>query len=173
MSLSRIIPYVIILVLLLAMYHEGCKTQSVLTRSDTVVTYDTITKTVRTKPRIIEQWRTDTILDTVQVVQDYSTAKVYQDSIVSDTLGVFVHDTIQYNSIQGRSISYRLRLPTQTITNTITERKHVSGVYIGAFGSERSVGAQAVYVAPKWLGSVGYGTSGLHVGVAIRLGKIK
>jgi len=169
----RWLPYIVIAVILLAMYHEGCETGKTITRSDTVVTFDTIVRTVQTRPRLVHSYRTDTLrhVDTAYVVQDYTTSKVYRDSLVTDTLAIYMQDTILYNAIQGRSVAYTLRLPTKTITNTITTTKHVSGLYIGAYGSERTIGAQAVYVAPKWLGSVGYGTNGVQVGVGLKLGR--
>lgn len=169
----RWLPYVIIAVMALAMWHEGCDTGKTTTRSDTVITFDTITKTVQTKPRLVHSYRTDTLMliDTAYIVQDYTTSKVYRDSLVTDTLAVYIQDTILYNAIQGRSVAYTLRLPTKTITNTITQTKHVSGLYIGSYGSAQSIGAQAVWVAPRWLGSVGYGTNGVQVGVGVKLGR--
>ena len=171
--LGRWLPYVVIAVLLLAMWYEGCDTGKTTTRSDTVVTYDTITQTVQTKPRLVHTYRTDTlrILDTAYIVQDYTTSKVYIDVVRNDTLAITITDTISRNAIQGRSVAYVLRLPTKTITNTITTTRAVSGLYIGLYGTQQSIGAQAVWVAPRWLGSVGYGTSGVQVGVGVKIGK--
>lgn len=171
--LGRWLPYLIVLVLLLAMYHEGCDTAQTTTRSDTVVTYDTITQVVYTKPRLVHSYRTDTIrqYDTAYIVRDYTTSKVYRDSLVTDTLRIAITDTISHNAIQGRSVAYTLRLPTKTITNTITKTKQSSGLYIGSYGTQQSIGAQAVWVAPRWMGSVGYGTNGVQVGVGVRLGR--
>jgi hypothetical protein len=145
--LNRSIPYVIILVLLLAMYHEGCKTGQTMTRSDTVVSYDTITRSVATRPRLVHTYRNDTIV-------------------------IRITDTISRNSIQGRSVAYTLRLPTRTITNTITERRAVTGLYLTPYASQdRTIGIGATYVAPRWLGSVGYGTNGVQVGIGVKIGR--
>lgn len=169
----RWLPWLICIVMALAMWHEGCETGKTTTRSDTVTSYDTITQVVATKPRLVHSYRTDTLkqYDTAYIVQDYTTSKVYRDSLVTDTLAVYIQDTILYNAIQGRSVAYVLRLPTKTITNTITQTKHVSGLYIGSYGTQQSIGAQAVYVAPRWLGSIGYGTNGVQVGVGVKIGK--
>lgn len=171
--LGRWLPYVVIAVLLLAMWHEGCETAKTSTRSDTVVTFDTITQVVATRPRLVHTYRTDTITqyDTAYIVQDYTASKVYSDVVRNDTLAITITDTISRNAIQGRSVAYVLRLPTKTITNTITQTKHVSGLYIGSYGTQQSIGAQAVYVAPRWLGSIGYGTNGVQVGVGVKIGK--
>jgi hypothetical protein len=169
----RWLPWLICIVMALAMWHEGCETGSVSVRSDTVVTFDTITQTIQTKPRLVHTFRTDTITqyDTAYIMQDYTTSKVYSDVVRNDTLAITITDTISRNAIQGRSVAYVLRLPTKTITNTITTTRAVSGLYIGLYGTQQSIGAQAVWVAPRWLGSVGYGTSGVQVGVGVKIGK--
>jgi hypothetical protein len=172
--LNRSIPYVIILVLLLAMYHEGCDTGQTTTRSDTVVSYDTITRSVATRPRLVHTYRTDTlrVVDTAYIVQDYTTSKVYTDVVRNDTIAISITDTISRNAIQGRSVAYTLRLSTKTITNTITERRAVTGLYITPYASQdRTIGIGATYVAPRWLGSVGYGTNGVQVGLGVKIGK--
>jgi hypothetical protein len=169
----RWLPWVLCAVMALAMWHEGCETGKTTTRSDTVVTYDTIMQTLQTKPRLVHSYRTDTLrlLDTAYIVQDYTTSKVYNDVVRNDTIAISIIDTISSNAIQGRSVAYTLRLPTRTITNTITNTKHVSGLYIGLYGTQQSIGAQAVWVAPRWIGSVGYGTNGVQLGVGMKIGK--
>ena len=174
----RWLPWVLCAVMALAMWHEGCETGKTTTRSDTVVTYDTIMQTLQNKPRLVHSYRTDTLrqYDTAYIVQDYTTSKVYRDSLVTDTLAVYIQDTILYNAIQGRSVAYTLRLPIKTITNTITTTKHVSGLYITPYASvasrlAQSIGIGATWVAPRWLGSVGYGTSGVQVGVGMKIGR--
>ena len=169
----RWLPWLICIVMALAMWHEGCETGSVSVRSDTVVTFDTITQTIQTKPRLVHTFRTDTITqyDTAYIMQDYTTSKVYSDVVRNDTLAITITDTISRNAIQGRSVAYVLRLPTKTITNTITTTRAVSGLYIGLYGTQQSIGAQAVWVAPRWLGSVGYGTNGVQLGVGVKIGK--
>lgn len=61
-------------------------------------------------------------IDTVYVVDDYYTRKIYNDSVVFDSLlNISICDTIEYNQITGRSISYKLSYPI--VTNTITTIK--------------------------------------------------
>jgi hypothetical protein len=170
----RWLPWLICIVMALAMWHEGCETGSVSVRSDTVVTYDTIMQTLQTKPRLVHLYRTDTITqyDTAYILQDYTTSKVYSDVVRNDTIAISIIDTISKNAIQGRSVAYTLRLPTKTITNTITTTKHVSGLYITPYASQdRTIGIGAVWVAPRWLGSVGYGTNGVQLGVGVKIGR--
>lgn len=171
--LGRWLPWLLCIVMALAMWHEGCDTSKTTTRSDTVISFDTITQVVQTRPRLVHSYRTDTLrlFDTAYIVQDYTTSKVYSDVVRNDTLAISITDTISKNAIQGRSVAYVLRLPTKTITNTITTTKHVSGLYIGSFGTQQSIGVSATWVAPRWIGSVGYGTNGLQVGVGMKIGR--
>lgn len=170
----RWLPWLICIVMALAMWHEGCETGKTTTRSDTVVTYDTIMQTLQTKPRLVHSYRTDTLslLDTAYIMKDYTTSKVYSDVVRNDTIAISIIDTISKNAIQGRSVAYTLRLPTKTTTNTITTTRAVSGLYITPYASQdRIIGIGATYVAPRWLGSVGYGTNGVHLGVGMKIGR--
>lgn len=159
----------------LAMWHEGCETGNVEVRSDTTTLWDTIVKHVPTKPKPYAVIQVDTIpanVDTAAILASYYTATEWRDSIDNDTLSIAIIDTLIRNAIQGRSVAYTLRLPIKTITNTITTTKHVSGLYITPYASQdRTIGIGATYVAPRWLGSVGYGTNGVQVGVGVKIGK--
>lgn len=170
----KAIPYVIIALLIATLFTRSCEAPNSTTTSDTVLTYDTIKQTTRTKPKLIHTYRTDTFTryDTAYILQDYTTSKIYEDSIVTDTLAIRITDTINMNSILGRSVAYTLRLPIRTITNTTTVTKRPSGLYLGAYGSSpATAGLSATFVTPRYLGTVGYGTTGLHVGVGVRLGR--
>jgi hypothetical protein len=134
---------------------------------DTIVQLDT--HIVRGKPRIIEHWR-DTgsiVLDTIQVLQDWSTTYVYQDSVRDGLASIDIIDTISRNTIQGRSIRYVL--PTTTITETRTQTIRTKGVSVGLIGTAGSIAAQAQYITPKWNASVGYGTNGIILGAGIMI----
>lgn len=170
----RLIPYVIILVLIAAMWHEGCQSPSVIIKTDTVITYDTIVQVLPGEPKLYKVLHIDTIpvgIDTDAILAKYYTTSEWHDTVRNDTISISITDTVGMNTILGRSVAYTLRLPIKTITNTITNTKHVSGLYIGSYATKQSIGAQATYVAPKWIGSIGYGNTGVHVGVGIKLGR--
>lgn len=170
----KAIPYVIIALLIATLFTRSCDAPSSTNTSDTVVTYVTVTKQVQSEPRLIHTYRSDTVdhYDTAYILQDYTTSKVYADTISTDTLSIAITDTISRNAIQGRSVAYTLRLPVTTITNTITTVKRPSGLYLGAYGSSpATIGVSATFVTPRYIGSVGYGTSGLQLGVGVRLGR--
>lgn len=178
MKLSQYVPYAVIAILAFLLFRSCGTAPSGTTRSDTVVTYVTVTKQVQSKPKLVHTYRTDTLTqyDTAYIVQDYTTSKVYTDTIQNDTLQLSITDTISRNAIQGRSVAYTLRLPITTITNTITTVKRPSGLYLGLYGGARfgvpsSIGASATFVTPRYMGSVGYGTAGVQVGVGVRVGR--
>ena len=127
-----------------------------------------LTKNV--KPKIIYSQVIDTfkIVDTFKVVKDYQTLKIYADSLKNDTISISIRDTIFKNSILGRNISYTLRLPTKTITNTTTIKKPNRGLYLSASIGNQYFGG-ATYVHGKYFGSVQYGNGGLLVGGGVKI----
>lgn len=166
---------IVIALLLMLSQTKFCNHPEVSITTDTIVTYDTIFVEKATKPKLIYSQVIDTfkIVDTFEVVRDYQTLKIYADSLKNDTISISIRDTIFKNSILGRNISYTLRLPTRTITNTITEIKEPSGLYFTPYftpiGNKQGVGGAAVYVRKDWLVIGGYGTSGVHLGVGIKI----
>lgn len=152
-----------------------CNSPKVSITRDTLITFDTVYLTKNVKPKIVYSQKIDTfkIVDTFEVIQDYQTLKIYTDSLKNDTISIAIRDSIFKNSILGRNISYTLRLPTRTITNTITEIKEPSGLYFTPYftpiGNKQGVGGAAVYVRKDWLVIGGYGTSGVHLGVGIKI----
>ncbi len=169
MKLSHTISF-ILGVLISALLLDRCSTASddtVTIKSDTVVVLDT--HYIKTKPRVINHWR-DTgsiVLDTIQVLQDWSSTYVYADSVIDGKASINIIDTVTRNQIVGRSIRYVL--PITTITNEITRHTQASGLYAGLIATQVSVSATATWVRPKWSGSVGYGTSGVVLGASIKV----
>lgn len=94
---------------------------------DTV--YTTITDTIHT---YVPKWKTkikyvhDTtrVIDTVEVIGDYFSTYIYQDSIITDTLKLHIRDSVTQNKIKARDINYSLTFPTITINNNIIQRKN-------------------------------------------------
>ena len=105
----------------------GQNTHDTITTIDT--SYITITKEV---PKYIPKWKTkieyihDTtkIIDTAYVIGDYYSTYVYQDSLITDTLKLYINDSISQNKIKIRDIKYKIIFPTVTITNNITKRRN-------------------------------------------------
>lgn len=149
---------------------KACKTQEISVQRDTIFTFDTIYFAQATKPKIIYSEIVDTfkIVDTFEVVKDYQTLKIYADSLKNDTISISIRDTIFKNSILGRNISYTLRLPTRTITNTITIKKSNSGLYLSASVGNQYFGG-LTYIKGNYFGSFQYGNGGLLVGGGIKI----
>ena len=149
---------------------KGCKTQEISIQRDTIVTFDTIYFAKATKPKIIYSEIIDTfkIIDTIEVVKDYQTLKIYADSLKNDTISISIRDTIFKNAILGRNIAYTLRLPTRTITNTITREKSNSGLYLSASVGREYFGG-TTFVKGKYFGSLQYGNGGLLIGGGVKI----
>ena len=100
---------------------------------DTITTIDTTyTTIVKEIPKYIPKWDTkieyihDTtkVIDTAYVIGDYYSTYVYKDSLITDTLKLYINDSISQNKIKIRDIKYKITLPTITITNNITKRRN-------------------------------------------------
>jgi hypothetical protein len=127
-----IIIVVLVIILLLqkcigGLGKEGKTIHDTITTIDT--SYVTITKEI---PTYIPKWKTKTeyihdttkIIDTAYVIGDYYSTYYYQDSLVADSLRVYINDSITQNKIKLRDIKYKITLPIVTITNNITKRKN-------------------------------------------------
>lgn len=171
MKLSHILSFVLGIVLAVLVL-DKCNTspnETVQTRIDSVVVLDT--QFVNTKPRIDTYWR-DTgrvVLDTVQVLRDWSSTYVYADSVRDGDARIDIIDTVTRNTITGRSVRYVL--PTTTITQVKTVTKRSGGTYLHLTATQdKNVSASVLVVQPKWTAQIGYGTNGVQVGAGIKLG---
>lgn len=133
MKIGNKFYWIVIIILALIIWFKGCGDPvepEVKTKIEIV--YDTVLKDV---PVYIPKWNTrvehkiDTVVDTVEVIKDYYSTYYYQDSLVNDTLSLFINDSIQENKIKSRKINYSLILPTKIITNEVTLNKRE--IYLG------------------------------------------
>ena len=118
-----IIALVVIILLMRNCSKETTTTSEPLTITKVEVTYDTIVKEVpKYIPnyiyRINKEYDTTLIIDTVYVLNDYSSIYVYEDIQKLDSLNLTIRDSITQNKISSRSIKYELIYPKTTITNT-------------------------------------------------------
>ena len=86
---------------------------------DTITTIDTTYATiVKEIPKYIPKWDTkieyihDTtkVIDTTYVIGDYYSTYIYKDSLITDTLKLYINDSISQNKIKIRDIKYKLTL---------------------------------------------------------------
>jgi hypothetical protein len=119
---------------------------SVVIDTDTVYQQKTFTKYIKGKsiPFVVLDtiYNIDTTTiyktDTLSIVKDYLTVKVYSDTIRIDSLGyAYIQDTISQNKIQGRSFKAEISEKTIYVTKTITP-KPKKEVYLGVLGDLRA-----------------------------------
>ena len=124
---------VVLVVLLLLQKSCSSKTNDIIepkvitnveTKWDTIV----VNKEVyvpKWKTQIITEFKTDTIrinipIDTLEILKDYYSKKVYVDKVLLDSLGtVTITDTITQNYIFSRNVISNILLPTKTITRDV------------------------------------------------------
>jgi hypothetical protein len=110
----------------------------VLTQIDTVFQQKTFTKYTKgdSIPFIVLSVDTTTIHDTITIVKDYTTTKVFTDSFTLDSSKFTIIDTISKNTIQGRRFLADIHEKTIYITNKIYEQPK-NALYLGFIGDLR------------------------------------
>ena len=130
----------------------------VVTLVDTVYQQKTFTKYIKGKdiPFYIysEDIETDTVRDTITIVKEYLTTKVFTDTFTIDSSKFTIIDTISKNTIQGRRFLADIREKTIRITNNIYH-PNKNGFYLGVLGDLRrldnnlGIGLGIGYKSPK------------------------
>lgn len=110
----------------------------IVTKTDTFYKIDTTTIYKKGKDIPFEIYRvlTDTFTDTITIVQDYNTVKVYKDTFLIDSSRITIIDTISKNTIQNRQFSAYIKEKTIYQTNTIYQQER-NAIYLGFLGDLR------------------------------------
>lgn len=87
-------------------------------------------------PYVIVATDTTTIHDTLRILQDYSVAKAYKDTIKVDSSIFVITDTISHNKIQNRQFEAKIAQKT-IITREYYASKPTNTLYWGIRGSFR------------------------------------
>ena len=147
--MNKILTFIIIaLVFAMAFQNKGCNAPNL--KADTVTLHDTawqvhdslIVKKLKIKQIIHDTLPAEYIADTNYpklkaqydaLVIAYLVKNLYADTLKIDTLGyVAVVDTVHKNEIHGRSYKYNYKIPTVTVTTTITKQAPPKGaLFIG------------------------------------------
>ncbi len=128
--------------------HKGCSPTYI--KDDTVILHDTtwkvhdslIIKKLKIKEVIHDTLPPEYIADTNYpklkaqydaLVVAYLAKNIYADTVKLDTLGyVAVADTLHKNELLGRSYKYNYKIPTVTVTTTITKQAPPKGaLFVG------------------------------------------
>ena len=143
-KLQNLIIVVLCILLFLRTFGGGetIPTERVVTKIET--RYDTLTVEKKVyvpkyTTRIETKTITDTIvlkskIDTLEILKDYYSKYVYQDTLKLDSLGyITIIDTITQNKIFSRNFDSQVLIPTTTITNEIylNRAKFFGGVSLG------------------------------------------
>lgn len=128
----------------------------VITKTDTIYKIDTTTiyKKGADIPFEIYRVLTDTIYDTLTIVKDYNTLKVYSDTILQDSSKFYIQDSIFQNKILSRGFQAEIAYKTITRNNYIYQQEK-NAIYLGFLGDLRrfdnkvGLGVGLGYYMPK------------------------
>lgn len=132
---------VAILIIFIARNSRYTKDEPVIiTHIDTVYQQKTYTKYIKgdSIPFVVlsDNIQKDTIRDTITIVKDYLTTKVFTDSFSLDSSKFTIIDTISQNTIQGRRFLADIHEKTIIINNNIYH-KDKNTLYMGFLGDLR------------------------------------
>jgi hypothetical protein len=126
----------------------------------TIRTIDTIYEPViKEIPTYIPKWSTkieyvpkyihDTleIIDTLRALNDYLATYFYQDSLINDTLSLYINDSISRNKIKSRDLKYVMSFPTIKITDVVIQNKNEYYIGLGLIGNQKGIN----YFGPEFL----------------------
>jgi hypothetical protein len=116
-------------------YNEKNKTANQIISTITEVQIDTIQFTdslFYPVPVIIEKPIYDSIIDTVYVINDYYTGKIYEYNFKDSNLSIKSNIIIHKNQLVSLFNEYEIYRKTTTITNTITQPEPEFMALIGA-----------------------------------------
>ena len=72
-------------------------------------------------------------IDSAAIATAYFASVHYNDSIITDTVSIWLRETVSRNAIQSRELTYKLNIPIQTITEYRQELKR--GLVFGGGGA--------------------------------------
>ena len=132
---------VAILIVFIARNSRYTKNEPVIiTHTDTVYQQKTFTKYTKGDSIPFIVLAVDslkyTIHDTITIVKDYLTTKVFTDTFTIDSSHFTIIDTISQNKIQGRQFKADLHEKTIIVTNDIYH-KDKNAIYLGFLGDLR------------------------------------
>lgn len=141
----------IIILLIIIILLQRCGSGTTASEPTVIVKRDTVwivkDSTIITKPQLVktieipvERWETEYLPDTnyAKLLEQYVTLSskflqmgIYQDTVKLDSFGyAAIKDTVSKNTLVGRSVDYRIKVPKITETIIIPEKK-VNQVYVG------------------------------------------
>ena len=176
-----LVVVVVALLFTVAAQHRGCNAPQI--KTDTVTLHDTtwtvhdslIVKKLKVKEIIHDTLPAEYIADTNYpklkaqydaLVIAYLAKNIYADTVKLDTLGyIAVADTVYKNELQNRSYKYNYKIPTVTVTTTITKQAPPKGaLFMGGGVTGNKNGLDVLH------GGLLYKTKqdkvfGLHIGI--------
>jgi len=171
-----------IILIFLVFNRESLSTKEtlVVTKYDTMFTKHEVVKYKKGEQipyKVIDTiYQIDPVHDTIYIVKDYSSAKMYKDTIKIDSIGfAYITDTISQNKIKGRS--FKAEISEKTIyvqtTKTLPSKSALYWGFKGDYRLDNKKVEGSISLAFKGrkrgLFTISYGLQGYSVGMYQKL----
>ena len=170
MTKNLLIIVLIGVVLILLFTSPKYSKDTITIKTDTIINVKTLTKYKKGDSIPYKIIQLDSVQipvhDTILIVNEYSQAKAYSDTINLDSNTFYIQDTITQNKIIGRGFTAKLQEKTIYITKTLKPKtEFLIGGEIRNFNNVlgASIGV-GIKVPNKGLILLNYGTQGYSVG---------
>jgi hypothetical protein len=99
-----------------------------------------------------------TSIDSLAIIKDYFTKRIYQDSLMNDSVTIYLTEEVFKNELKRIKVGYRWKVPTMVIKETKTEVKQLLFVGVEPYGNMNRFGmfASADFDTRKALFGYGY-----------------
>ena len=170
MTKNLLIIVLMAVVLILLFTSPKYSKETITIKTDTIINVKTLTKYKKGDSIPYKIIQLDSVQipvhDTIRIVNEYSQAKAYSDTINLDSNTFYIQDTITQNKIIGRGFTAKLQEKTIYITKTLKPKtEFLIGGEIRNFNNVlgASIGV-GIKVPNKGLILLNYGTQGYSVG---------
>lgn len=106
-------------------------------------------------------------IDSAKIARAYFNTVNYNDSIITDTVSIWLRETVSRNAIQSRELTYRLNIPIQTVTEYHQQAR--SSLILGGFGSyhDSKININALIGYQRKNGQIFFGSYGTNGSVSV------
>lgn len=96
-------------------------------------------------------------IDSLEIIKDYFTKRTYNDSLMNDSVTVYLTEEVYKNELKRLKVGYKWKVPTMVIRETKTEVKQLLFLGVEPYGNANQFGLFASGLFDTKKAAFGYG----------------